>query len=98
MRWLFIALIRFYQRAISPLLPMSCRFEPTCSAYTLEAIQRFGVFVGCWRGFKRILRCNPFHPGGYDPVVPDEHACGEHGCGQDPRRAPSDQWDRVHDG
>ncbi len=60
--------IRFYQRQISPSLPPSCRFTPTCSAYALEAIERYGALRGGWMAFRRILRCNPFHPGGYDPV------------------------------
>lgn len=63
-----VAMIRFYQRAISPLTPPACRFHPTCSQYTLVAIQRYGFFRGCWLGFKRIMRCHPFHPGGHDPV------------------------------
>jgi putative membrane protein insertion efficiency factor len=60
--------IRFYRRAISPMFPPSCRFTPTCSAYALEAIERYGPLKGGWMAVKRILLCNPFHPGGYDPV------------------------------
>ena len=66
-RTALIAPIRFYQRFISPMTPPSCRYQPTCSSYTLQAIEEWGV-VGVWMGFKRILRCHPFHPGGYDPV------------------------------
>ncbi len=60
--------IRVYQRLISPALPASCRFYPTCSHYTYEAIARLGLWRGGWLGLKRLCRCNPFHPGGYDPV------------------------------
>jgi putative membrane protein insertion efficiency factor len=63
-----IFLIRFYQKAISPLKPPSCRFYPTCSQYGLEAIERFGVLKGGILTIKRISKCHPFHPGGYDPV------------------------------
>jgi uncharacterized protein len=60
--------IRFYRRAISPLKPPVCRFEPTCSAYALEAVTRYGALRGSWLALKRILRCQPFCKGGYDPV------------------------------
>jgi putative membrane protein insertion efficiency factor len=61
-------LIRFYQLVISPGLPPSCRFYPSCSEYTLQAIAKYGALKGLWLGVKRIARCHPFHPGGYDPV------------------------------
>ncbi|TZE80761.1 membrane protein insertion efficiency factor YidD [Calorimonas adulescens] len=61
-------LIRFYQRFISPLKPPSCRFYPTCSEYALQAVEKYGIFKGTWLALWRILRCNPFNPGGYDPV------------------------------
>lgn len=63
-----IAAIRFYRRALSPLKPPVCRFEPTCSAYALEAIERYGAMRGAWLGIRRIVRCQPFSRGGYDPV------------------------------
>lgn len=68
MKQLFIWLIKGYRIFISPLFPPTCRFQPTCSMYAMEAIERFGVFRGSWMATKRILRCHPFHPGGYDPV------------------------------
>lgn len=68
MRGLVAALIRGYQRFISPGLPSSCRFQPTCSQYTLEAVERYGAAKGLWLGIKRIGRCHPLNPGGYDPV------------------------------
>lgn len=68
MKRLLIGLIRFYQRAISPRKPPSCRFIPTCSAYAIEAIERFGVIRGTGLALWRILRCNPWGGSGYDPV------------------------------
>ena len=68
MKRLLLALIGFYQRRISPLLGPHCRYTPTCSQYAVEAIERYGAARGGWMAFRRILRCHPFHPGGYDPV------------------------------
>jgi putative membrane protein insertion efficiency factor len=68
MKRLLIGLIQGYKLLISPLLPPACRFQPTCSTYAIEAIERFGIFRGGWLAVRRILRCHPFHPGGYDPV------------------------------
>lgn len=68
MRRLAVAAVRFYQYAISPYLPPSCRFYPTCSAYAVEALERHGFLRGSLLALRRILRCHPFNPGGYDPV------------------------------
>lgn len=68
MKPLLMGVIRGYQRYISPLTPPSCRFHPTCSQYTYEAIEKYGAVKGAWLGMKRIARCHPFHPGGFDPV------------------------------
>ncbi len=66
--WIAVALITGYQYLISPLFPPSCRYVPSCSQYAKEAILKYGVFKGCYLGARRILRCHPFHAGGYDPV------------------------------
>ncbi|MDR2367085.1 MAG: membrane protein insertion efficiency factor YidD [Deltaproteobacteria bacterium] len=63
-------LLNFYRRFVSPLFPPCCRFYPTCSTYAVEAFGRHGLFLGFWLSLKRIVRCNPFFPGGYDPVPP----------------------------
>lgn len=68
MKKLLLKAIRFYQRAISPLLGKNCKYIPTCSQYGIEAISRFGAFKGLLLTIWRILRCNPFSKGGYDPV------------------------------
>lgn len=68
MRRVMLWTIRAYQKAISPLLPPSCRFVPSCSEYGYEAISTYGPFKGGYMAVRRILRCNPFRPGGYDPV------------------------------
>ena len=68
MKTLLIGLITVYRRFISPLFPPTCRFQPTCSQYALEAISTYGVLKGGWLAISRILRCHPFHPGGYDPI------------------------------
>ena len=71
MKRFLLRAIRFYQRRISPHTVAACRFRPTCSQYAYTAIQRYGALKGGWMGFRRILRCNPFHKGGYDPVPED---------------------------
>lgn len=71
MKYLFIGLIKFYQKAISPFKPPSCRFFPTCSAYGLEAVRRFGAFKGGYLTIKRVSKCHPLHPGGVD-LVPEK--------------------------
>lgn len=68
MKRVFIIIIRAYQILISPLSRGKCRFVPTCSNYAIEAIETHGVFYGMYLSIRRILRCNPFYPGGYDPV------------------------------
>ena len=67
-RRILASLVRGYQLAVSPLLPPSCRFTPSCSQYALEAIIRHGAMKGGWLAARRLVRCHPFHPGGFDPV------------------------------
>ncbi|MBF0183836.1 MAG: membrane protein insertion efficiency factor YidD [Magnetococcales bacterium] len=67
-KYLLIGLIRIYRYVLSPILPQSCRFFPSCSEYALEAVQRYGGWRGGWLALKRLLRCHPYHPGGFDPI------------------------------
>ena len=68
MRKLFIGLIQIYRRFLSPMLPPTCRYEPSCSLYTVQAIEKYGVLRGLFMGILRVLRCHPFARGGFDPV------------------------------
>jgi uncharacterized protein len=68
MRWILIALVRGYQLAISPLVPAACRYYPSCSAYAVEALEKYGALRGGLLALKRLGRCHPFRPGGFDPV------------------------------
>jgi putative membrane protein insertion efficiency factor len=71
LRWLLSAVliggVRFYQRCVRPVLPAACRFQPSCSEYMILAVRKYGPVRGAWRGVRRICRCHPWHPGGYDP-------------------------------
>ena len=68
MKYLVLSFLQLYKTLISPFLPPACRFEPTCSTYMMEAVEKYGALKGTWMGVKRILRCQPFCKGGYDPV------------------------------
>ncbi len=68
MKWLLLVLIRIYQKTLSSFLPSGCRFYPTCSRYGYAAIEKYGAVKGGWLAIKRVARCHPFNPGGYDPV------------------------------
>ena len=68
MKYLVLDLLGVYKAMVSPFLPPACRFEPTCSEYTKQAVEKYGAFKGTWMGVKRILRCQPFCKGGHDPV------------------------------
>ncbi|MDR2609902.1 MAG: membrane protein insertion efficiency factor YidD [Clostridiales Family XIII bacterium] len=68
MKTVLIFLIKGYRKFISPFFPQTCRFYPTCSAYFIQALEKYGFFKGSYLGIRRILRCHPFNPGGYDPL------------------------------
>ncbi|BAT70967.1 conserved hypothetical protein [Thermosulfidibacter takaii ABI70S6] len=69
MAQIVILVVRTYQIAISPLTPKTCRFYPSCSQYSIQALNKYGFVKGCYLSVKRILKCHPFHPGGYDPLL-----------------------------
>ncbi|GDY30934.1 membrane protein insertion efficiency factor YidD [Gandjariella thermophila] len=82
--WLLVQPVRFYRRWISPLLPPSCRFYPSCSTYAVEALTTHGALRGSWLTVRRLLRCGPWHPGGLDPVPPARtRVAGQSGAGSD---------------
>lgn len=68
MKYLVLSFLQLYKTFLSPFLPPACRFEPTCSTYATQAVEKYGAIKGTWMGVKRILRCQPFCKGGYDPV------------------------------
>ncbi|RMF86014.1 MAG: membrane protein insertion efficiency factor YidD [Nitrospirae bacterium] len=76
MRWLALLPIRLYRALVSPWTPPACRYVPTCSAYAEEAVRRFGPIRGSWLALRRLLRCHPGRPGGYDPVPEGEVVSG----------------------
>ena len=80
MSYLLIFAVRFYRLCISPLFPPTCRFYPSCSQYALEAIQVYGALKGSWVAIKRLSKCHPYHPGGYDPLMDSEEESGSDPC------------------
>ena len=68
MKYFLVVIIRIYQTLISPLKGQTCRFYPSCSEYSIQALKKYGFIKGSWKSIKRILKCHPFHPGGHDPV------------------------------
>lgn len=78
---LAVGMVRVYQRAVSPLLPPVCRFRPTCSEYAVQALERHGLGRGTWLALRRLLRCGPWHPGGYDPVPGSDRGEAGPACG-----------------
>ena len=95
MKGLVLRLLSAYKRFISPFFPPSCRFTPTCSEYAYVAVERFGVARGGWMGLKRLLRCHPLHPGGYDPV-PGLPPAGEVGQTKE-YRTDGPETDQLHE-
>ena len=71
-RFLMVLLIRIYQLTLSPLLGQHCRFHPSCSTYAIEALETHGIFKGSWLALRRLGKCHPLHPGGFDPVPPND--------------------------
>lgn len=73
MKYILIYIFKFYKKFLSPMFPPSCRFYPSCSSYFIEALEKHGIFIGTFLGIKRVLRCNPFFEGGFDPVPEKFH-------------------------
>jgi uncharacterized protein len=88
LRFLVLLPIRFYQWVISPFLPAACRYQPTCSAYAVEAVSRHGVFAGGWLALRRLLRCHPWGGSGFDPVP---SSCKHHEHSHHPSVCPQDR-------
>jgi putative membrane protein insertion efficiency factor len=84
-----LLLVTGYRRFLSPLIGPTCRFAPSCSTYALKALQTHGALRGGWLTLRRLSRCHPFHPGGYDPVPPPSHRRAEHGAHTAPPSAGS---------
>lgn len=78
MKSFLIGFVRLYQLLISPVLGSNCRYHPSCSAYTIEAMEKHGAFNGIWMGIRRVLRCHPWHEGGFDPVPDPKDKKHEH--------------------
>lgn len=95
LRVLLIGLFRFWQIVFRPILGSNCRFHPSCSDYAVEAVQEYGAVRGAWLALRRILRCNPWHPGGYDPVPPQDCGDHDHDHGLPPGSARHSHWDPV---
>lgn len=94
MRWVLVALLRAYRAVVSPLYGPVCRYHPSCSAYALSAVERFGAVRGTWMAVRRVARCNPWSFGGYDPVPGtdpehDAERAGRHGVDPDVGGAPA---------
>ncbi|WP_406566223.1 membrane protein insertion efficiency factor YidD [Acidisoma cellulosilyticum] len=98
LRALLIGIFRFWQIVFRPILGSNCRFHPSCSDYAVEAVREYGAVRGGWLALRRILRCNPWHPGGYDPV-PSHDGCGHDDQDHDHRLPPGSArpstWDPV---
>ena len=77
-RQIYLLPVRFYRLFISPVLGPHCRFQPTCSSYAIEAVELYGILKGSWMAIRRITRCHPWHPGGYDPVPKSTEADHQH--------------------
>jgi len=98
LRALLIGIVRLWQIVLRPVLGNNCRFHPSCSDYALEAIREYGAVQGGWMAFRRILRCNPWHPGGDDPVPPRDggtHHDHHHDHGLPPGTPRQTNWDLV---